>query len=75
MYLVYRDALVIKETGSTDRVIQGDKLIQTERIAKKATASQLINRCDAINDTRNRLNRNGNSQLLLETLFFKIKEK
>lgn len=75
MYLVYRDALVIKETGSTDRVIQGDKLIQTERIAKKATASQLIKRCDAINDTRNRLNRNGNSQLLLETLFFKMKEK
>lgn len=75
MYLVYRDALVIKETGNTDRVIQGDKIIQTETIARKTTASQLITRCDAVNDTRNRLNRNGNTQLLLETLFFKIKEK
>lgn len=75
MYLVYRDALVIKETRTTDRVIQKDKLMQTETIAEKATEAQLIKRCEAINDTRNRLNRNGNSQLLLETLFFKIKEK
>lgn len=75
MYLVYRDALVLKETGDESRVIQGDKLEQTKTIAEKTSASMLIKRCDHINDTRNRLGRNGNTQLLLETLFFKIKEK
>lgn len=75
MYLVYRDALVLKQTGSDSRLIQKDKIEQTKAIAEKATEYQLINRCDAINNTRNRLNHNGNAQLLLETLFFKIKEK
>lgn len=75
MYLVYRDALILKQTGSTDKVIQKDKIPQTELIAKKATIYQLINRCDAINDTRFKLSHNGSAQLLLETLFFKIKEK
>lgn len=75
MYLMYRDALVMKSTGSQKNIIQKDKIPQTEIIAKKATISQLINRCDAINDTRFKLSHNGNTQLLLETLFFKIKEK
>lgn len=75
MYLIYRDALVFKQTGNRNKLIQKDKLAQTEIIAKKATIYQLINRCDAINDTRTKLNHNGNAQLLLETLFFKIKEK
>lgn len=75
MYLVYRDSLVLKQTGCRDKIIQKDKLIQTETIAKKAAIHQLINRCDSINDTRNKLSHNGNAQLLLETLFYKIKEK
>ena len=75
MYLMYRDALVMKQTGSQKNIIQKDKIPQTEIVAKKATISQLINRCDAINDTRFKLSHNGNTQLLLETLFFKIKEK
>lgn len=75
MYLVYRDALVMKQTGKSSYTIQKDKLDVTGKIAQQASIFQLINRCDAINDTRNRLNRNGNTQLLLETLFFKIKEK
>lgn len=75
MYLIYRDALIFKQTGSQDKIIQKDKLAQTKTIAEKATIYQLINRCDAINDIRNKLNRNGNTQMLLETLFFKIKEK
>ena len=75
MYLMYRDALVLKQTGFQKNIIQKDKIPQTEFIARKATISQLINRCDAINDTRFKLSHNGNTQLLLETLFFKIKEK
>lgn len=75
MHLTYRDALVLKQTGNRNKVIQKDKMTQTETIAAKATIYQLINRCDAINNTRNRLNHNGNAQMLLETLFFKIKEK
>ncbi len=75
MYIVYRDALVLKETGNDSRLIQKDKITQTQEIAEKATEFQLINRCDAINDTRYKLSHNGNVQLLLETLFFKIKEK
>lgn len=75
MYLIYRDALILRQTGSTERIIQKDKTDETARIAEKADASRLIDRCEAIEDTRNRLSRNGNAQLLLETLFFRIKER
>lgn len=75
MYLVYRDALVIKQTGLKNKAIQSDKIAQIELIVQKATIYQLINRCEAINNTRNKLMHNGNAQLLLETLFFRIKEK
>ncbi len=75
MYLIYRDALVLKQTGSAERIIQKDKINETASIAKKADAYRLIDRCDAIEDIRSRLNRNGNAQLLLETLFFRIKER
>lgn len=75
MYLVYRDALVIKQTGDTAFVIQKDKLNVTNEICNRTTAEQLLKRCSAINETRNNINHYGNTQLLLETLFFKIKER
>lgn len=75
LYLVFRDALVYKETENPKNIIQRDKITQTKQIALKATTTQLINRCDALSEAQNKLLFNINTQLLLETLFFKLKEK
>lgn len=75
IYMIYRDALVYIKTRDEQRIIQSDKFSEVFSIADKASSSSLIKRCEAIEDTRVKLRNNGNAQLLLETLFFKIKEK
>lgn len=74
MFLLYRDALVLKSTGNIKNVIQKDIIETVEKISKADTA-RLIRRCEAINTTRNNLNiNNANRQMAVEALFFKIKE-
>ncbi len=75
IYMLYRDALVYIKTGDEKRLIQPDKIYPISHIAEKSGASALIRRCEAIEDTGVKLRNNGNAQLLLEALFFKIKEK
>lgn len=75
MYMIYRDALVLIKTGDKSRLIQTDKLLCISEVAGCVSSAALIKRCEAIEDTRVKLRNNGNIQLLLETLFFKIKEK
>ncbi len=75
MYMLYRDALVYIKTGDEGRLIQSDKLTEILTVAESSGSAALIKRCEAIEDTRVKLRNNGNAQLLLETLFFKIKEK
>lgn len=74
MFLLYRDALVLKSTGSAVGVIQKDIMETVEKISRSDTA-RLIKRCQAINTARNNLNiNNANRQMAVEALFFKIKE-
>lgn len=74
MFLLYRDALVLKTTGSRKNIVQKDIFEVIEKISKVSTV-RLINRCEAINNTRNSLNiNNANKQMAIEALFFKIKE-
>lgn len=74
MFLLYRDALVYKSTGSKKKIIQKDITDTVINISKVSTA-RLINRCEAINNTRNNINsNNANKQMAIEALFFKIKE-
>ncbi len=75
IYMLYRDALVYIKTGDEKRLIQQDKINCISGIAQKAGSAALIRRCEAIEDTAVKLRNNGNAQLLLETLFFKIKER
>lgn len=75
IYMLYRDALVYIKTGDEKRLVQPDKLDCISYIASKAGSAALIRRCEAIEDTGAKLRNNGNAQLLLEALFFKIKEK
>lgn len=73
MFLLYRDALVLKSTGSFKYVIQKDIREILTKISDVSTA-KLINRCEAINTARNNLNlNNANRQMTVESLFFKIK--
>lgn len=74
MFLLYRDALVYKSTGHKKNIIQKDILAVIEKIAD-VSSYRLINRCEAINITRNNINiNNANKQMAIEALFFKIKE-
>lgn len=75
IYMLYRDALVYIKTGDESRLVQPDNIYHISHIAQKAGASALIKRCEAIEDTGAKLRNNGNIQLLLEALFYKIKEK
>ncbi len=75
MFLLYRDALVLKAVGNEKNVIQKDIINIIRKVANSDTG-RLINRCEAINTTRNNLNiNNANKQMAIEALFFKIKEK
>ncbi len=75
MFLLYRDALVLKSTGNIKNVIQKD-IAETIKKVSKTDTGALIRRCEAINTTRNNLNiNNANRQMAVEALFFKIKEK
>lgn len=74
MYLLYRDALVLKTAGNK-YIYQKDIEEVIVKIANMSAAA-LIKICEAINITRNNLNfSNANKQMALESLFFKIKEK
>lgn len=74
MFMLYRDALVLKSTGSKKNIIQKD-IFDAVKTVSSVNTSRLINRCESINTTRNNLNlNNANKQMAIEALFFKIKE-
>lgn len=75
MFLLYRDALVYKTTGSKKRIVQKD-IADTVIAISKMSTPRLIRCCEEINNTRNNINSsNANKQMAIEALFFKIKEK
>jgi DNA polymerase-3 subunit delta' len=75
MYLIYRDSLVYKSTGSTERLIQRDSVRLIERIASLTNTKRLIKGCELIDGAIDNLRRHGDFQLTVENLFFKLKEK
>lgn len=75
MYLLYRDCLVYTSTGSMDRVIQQDMRESIIRLSRLTGLKRLIRGCSLINEASDNLQKHGDFQLVIENLFFKLKEK
>lgn len=75
MYLLYRDSLVYLSTGSTDKLIQSDRIYDIRKICSLTGKKRLIAGCEYIEQAVNDLKRHGDFQLVTENLFFKLKEK
>ena len=75
MYLLYRDCLVYKQTGHTEQVIQADKINEIGNICRILDARRLIRGCALINEAADSIRRRGDFQLVMENLFYRLKEK
>jgi DNA polymerase-3 subunit delta' len=75
IYLIYRDALVYKTTGDKRLMIENNDMDKIEQVIRTSSRARLIRRCDAVQDARERLKANGDLELTLESMLFKVKEK
>lgn len=75
IYLLYRDCLVYTSTGSMDRVIQQDMAESIIRLSQLTGLKRLVRGCSLINEASDNLRKHGDFQLVIENLFFKLKEK
>ncbi len=72
--MVYRDALILKNTNNFNKLIQKDidKLIQN---LSKLSIKNLLGKIENILKTKQYLKQNINYNMSIENLFFKLKEK
>ena len=75
IYLLYRDCLVYTSTGSMDRVIQQDMGESIIKLSHLTGLKRLERGCSLINEAADNLRKHGDFQLVIENLFFKLKEK
>jgi DNA polymerase-3 subunit delta' len=68
----YRDALVYKETGEVDRVINQDHIDVTRSVAENVAGCDILNSIRAVDRAFHALSQNANKQLTLETMVFRL---
>jgi len=68
----YRDALVYKETGETDRVINRDYIDIIKSVAEGLSGREILNSIKAVDQAFHAMNQNANKQLTLESMMFKL---
>lgn len=68
----YRDALVYKETGEADRIINQDYIDVIQSVAENATGCDILDNIRAVDRAFHALSQNTNKQLTLETMVFKL---
>lgn len=69
----YRDALVYKETGEMDLVINQDHIDIIKSVAENISGRDILSSIRAVDQAFHAVNQNANKQLTLETMMFKIK--
>jgi DNA polymerase-3 subunit delta' len=74
LILWYRDAMVVKSTGSTDRMIQQDKTSEIYSEAQATELKCLQRKFDAIWDAKKNLARNANFQLAMEAMLLQLRQ-
>lgn len=75
MYLLYRDSLVYSQTGNVNTLIQKDKEKDIKTICSIIGTKRLIRGCELIERAMENIRKRGDFQLVIENLFFKLKEK
>lgn len=68
----FRDALVLREAGRSGLLIHGDMADAAATCAKSRSSREILTVIDAIDYARKGIERNGNRQLILEAMLFKI---
>ena len=68
----YRDALVYKETGEADRVINQDHIDVIQSVAENVAGRDILNSIRAVDRAFHALSQNANKQLTLETMVFRL---
>lgn len=68
----FRDALVLREAGRRGLLIHGETADAAEACAGTRSTGELLMVMDAIDAARKGIERNGNRQLILEAMLFKI---
>jgi len=68
----YRDALVYKETGEVDRVINQDHIDVIKSVAENAAGRDIVNSIRAVERAFNAVTQNANKQLTLDAMMFKL---
>jgi DNA polymerase-3 subunit delta' len=75
LYLLYRDCLVYMQTGDISRLIQADKLDDIKKMCTLRNLKQLIRGCELIDTAMYNLSGRGDFALVIDNLFFKLKER
>ena len=68
----YRDMLVYKETGETDRLINQDIINITRQFSERLSGYDILKSVKAINQAYTAIEQNANKQLTLESMMFKL---
>ena len=68
----YRDALVYKETGEIDRIINRDYIDIIKSVAESLSGWNIMNSIKAVDQALHAMNQNANKQLTLEAMVFKL---
>jgi DNA polymerase-3 subunit delta' len=68
----YRDALVYKETGEVDRVINQDHIDVIQSVAENVAGRDILNSIRTVDRAFHALSQNANKQLTLETMVFRL---
>ncbi|MDW8802411.1 DNA polymerase III subunit delta' [Clostridium sp. A1-XYC3] len=69
-----RDALIYKEIGNRELIINIDKIKEIKDIAEMFSFNKLNGIINIIKDTRNKLDRNVNSTLVFDSMLVKLQE-
>ena len=68
----YRDALVYKETGDRDNLINQDHIDIIKSVAKSGSGRDILNCIKAVDRAFHTINQNANKQLTLEVMMFTL---
>jgi DNA polymerase-3 subunit delta' len=68
----YRDALVYKETGDADNLINQDYIGIVKSVAESESGRDIVNCIRAVDRASHTINQNANKQLTLEVMMFRL---
>ncbi|MBN1381098.1 MAG: DNA polymerase III subunit delta' [Deltaproteobacteria bacterium] len=72
MKFCFRDALVYRETGEKNNLINNDCLDEIKELSKRLSGGDILNNIKAVDEALTAIERNANKQLTLDTMMFRL---